>query len=275
MAGNFFLKNTRGIRRHIRTAMVAGLPLRSGSPHTLPGELIVSLTSYPKRFPTLHLTLRSLLSQDMRPNRIILWIAEADMPALPVAVQKLTGIKIMPCADLHSYKKIVPTLTSWPDAFILIADDDVFYPRAWLRRFVEEYRSPKEILCQHARIIRVGEPYRSWGRVTQPNSADVLPIGMAGVLYPPGSLPPETTNAAQFMMLCPNGDDLWLYWMSTRNGCTHRMIKPAGEFMAWPKSQRCALWRINTGGGQNDRALSALVEAYGTLPQTPAHAELT
>ena len=39
--------------------------------HSLPAELIVSLTSYPARFATLALTLESLLAQTIRANRMI------------------------------------------------------------------------------------------------------------------------------------------------------------------------------------------------------------
>jgi hypothetical protein len=71
------LRNYAGCRLRSITAeaAVAG-PIRKGSvPHNLPGELIVSLTSYPDRFPTLHKTVRSLLSQDMLADRTILWVA--------------------------------------------------------------------------------------------------------------------------------------------------------------------------------------------------------
>src|SRR6516165_1052567 len=57
--------------------------------HQLPGELIVSLTSYPARFGTLGLTLRCLLSQTIRADRTILWISNADASLLPSDVIRL------------------------------------------------------------------------------------------------------------------------------------------------------------------------------------------
>src|SRR6056297_1722336 len=54
--------------------------------HGLPGELIVSLTSYPKRFKTLPLTLASILNQSVKPNKVILWIAYEDKSKLPKKV---------------------------------------------------------------------------------------------------------------------------------------------------------------------------------------------
>jgi hypothetical protein len=51
-----FVKNTAVTTLIRRRAVVRGRP------HTLPKTLVVSLTSYAPRFPTLDLTLRSLLS---------------------------------------------------------------------------------------------------------------------------------------------------------------------------------------------------------------------
>ena len=42
--------------------------------HQLKKRLIVSLTSYPKRFRTLPLVLNSIMSQSILPDKIILWI---------------------------------------------------------------------------------------------------------------------------------------------------------------------------------------------------------
>ncbi|BAB51279.1 acyltransferase family protein [Mesorhizobium japonicum] len=97
-------------------------PLRGkGRPHGLPGELIVSLTSYPKRFPTLHLTLRCLLSQTIAPNRVILWLTAEDAAQLPASVTDLKchGLEIRFCKDIRSYKKIIPTLLAFPSAYIV------------------------------------------------------------------------------------------------------------------------------------------------------------
>lgn len=39
-------------------------------------ELIVSLTTYPARIEGIHYVIESLLMQSMKPNRVILWLAE-------------------------------------------------------------------------------------------------------------------------------------------------------------------------------------------------------
>lgn len=256
------------LKRYWRGILTRYTPIMVGDEHDLPGYLVLSLTSYPPRFPTLALTLRSLLSQDMEPDRIVLWIAREHMDMLPSDVLALQqyGLEIRECPDLGPYKKIVPALRVFPDYFILTADDDVHYPTGWLRRFVEAYKAPREILCQRARRAVTNDgrfaPYRTWKLLDEASGGDVFPTGMAGVLYPPGSLAPETTDTGQFMTLCPLADDVWLYWMAARTGCTHRVIKPVGSFTPWIGSQRVALWRSNRATG-NDMQIAALVSAYG------------
>lgn len=251
-------------------AAVRYAPIRAARPHTLPGRLVVSLTSHPPRFLTLGLTLRSLLQQDVKPDALVLWLAPAEVRRLPRRVRRLQkdGLTIAVCKDLKSYKKIIPALTAYPEAFIVTADDDINYPKSWLRRFVEEYRNRNEILCQRARRLTVKDgrlaPYDSWPMLEpESNSSEsaVFPTGLGGVLYPPGALRQDAGNVHDFMRLCPKADDLWLYW-AARSGCTHRLIKPAGPFHMWGMSQLASLYKDNRKGG-NDRQLAALAAAYG------------
>lgn len=236
-------------------------------PHDLPGELIVSLTSHPPRFLTLGLTLRSLLLQDIKPDAVVLWLAQQEIAQLPNSVRRLQkhGLTIAVCEDLKSYKKIIPALSTYPDAFIVTADDDIHYPTSWLRRFVEEYRSPSGILCQRARRFTMVDgriaPYDSWPILTSQTADRVFPTGLGGVLYPPGSLRQDARRAADFMRLCPKGDDLWLYWAASE-GATHSLIDPPGPLTVWGLSQFSALYKDNRKGG-NDRQLAALFSAYG------------
>ena len=87
-------------------ALAARQPIVRGARHRLDREVVVSLTSFPPRFSTLHLTLRTLLNQSVSPDRIVLWIAHQDMALLPRKVLALQtqGIEIRPCDDLRSFK---------------------------------------------------------------------------------------------------------------------------------------------------------------------------
>lgn len=245
-------------------------PLRPGIKHSLRSSLIVSLTSYKPRFLTLSFTLRCLLSQDVQPDALVLWVAHEDRSSLPDDVVKLQryGVIIRECDDLGSYKKIIPGLDAYPGAFIATADDDIAYPRDWLRRLLGACRSEREIVGHYGRRIKFHAnqlaPYEQWCRLSSDAAGkDVFLIGMGGVLYPPGSLPLQTGDKAAFMRLCPHADDIWLHWMGSLAGCTFRCVRPPREFVPWGKSQRIALWRTNVAAGRNDEAVAAMVNSYG------------
>lgn len=116
----------------VSTSLMAGLishrPIRRGPRHGLDAPLILSLTSYPPRFRTLARSLRCLLNQSVSPDRLILWVAEADHAFLPSNVHKLErqGLEIRTCPDWRSLKKIAPTLMAFPDAYIATAGGSQF-----------------------------------------------------------------------------------------------------------------------------------------------------
>jgi hypothetical protein len=244
------------------------------APHGLPGELIVSLTSYPPRFGVVHLTLRSILNQTVRPDRIILWVATSDADAVTRKMNSLVGegVEIRYVPNVQSYKKLVFALSEFPEAFIATADDDVCYPVDWLEILVEGYKSnPGFITCHRAhRLTSIGSstlaPYMSWewdvqDVIARHPSIDLLPTGLAGILYPPHSLHPDVTNSALFMELCPTADDLWFYWMARRAGTMYRKVGGVFEHYYWPGTQDEALFDHNSV--ENDHQLRKLVDQFG------------
>ena len=240
--------------------------------HGLAGRLVVSLTSYPKRYPVLYGTIVNLLSQSLRADEVVLWLAEQDRVLLPSRVEALCehGLVIRTCPDYRSYKKLAPQLELSPDAFIVVADDDVYYDPNWLARLVDSYDPADRSLVAHrARLIKrsaSGElsPYSQWPQdiVSKAPGVDVFATGVGGVLYPPGSLAPEATDASLFMALCPRGDDIWFHWMARRTGVATRTTARRFIQVAWPQAEETGLMHDNWAGG-NDRQLAAMVEAFG------------
>jgi len=247
---------------------------RPQQPHPLPGELIVSLTSYPPRYATLAATLKCLLSQTMAPDRVILWIAHGDVAALPANVRALEarGLSIIAADDLRSFKKIIPALLAFPNAFIITADDDVFYPATWLEELARAYTPErKEVLCHRAHHVRlnadrVPSPYRRWlhDYAGQDASQLLMPTGVGGVLYAPGRLHAETARIDMFSTMCPAADDLWLYWMGLRAGSTFRRVGRRRDMVSWPSTQKVSLHRTNVGEeAGNDAQMQNLIAHFG------------
>lgn len=257
--------------------MVAAAPVRQGRSHGLRQQVIVSLTSYPGRFRTLHLTLKRLLSQSVAPDAVVLWLTAEDEEQLPNRVRKLQskGLTISICEDLRSFGKIVPALQAYPDACIVTADDDISYARDWLEGLIEACDGEgREIVCHRARKIeRDGEqlaPYRSWP-LAEPGDDELLATGVGGVLYPPRTLDRLVTDRSLFMSLCPTADDLWLYWMGKRAGAATRLTGCRHRFRTWPGTQGSSrLSQANVAEGENDRALARLAAHFGLPWEWPA-----
>lgn len=243
----------------------------SASMHNLSAPLVVSLTSYPARFSTLHLTLISLLKQSVKPDELVLWIAYEDREKLPTSVTNLSdkGLTIKYCKDIKSYKKIIYTLKDYPSYFIAIADDDTYYPSTWLASLLDSYIDNKTIVAHRAHKIilnsnQLPNPYSSWEweySDHEVKSKLILPTGGGGVLYPPQCFYKDVAREDIFTTLCPTADDLWLYWMARLNDMNFKVTKKPFAMITWPKSQESALWHKNIHRN-NDTAIIKLNEKY-------------
>jgi hypothetical protein len=253
--------------------------MKRQQPNPLPSPLVISLTSYPRRFENLHLTLKCLLSQTIRPDRVILWIAENELHLLPKNVTRLKkrGLEIHVTHDIKSYKKILPTLDLCPDAYIATADDDLYYPPDWLKDLVEG-TGEAVIACHRAHEITFFQtggfrPYAEWNVDIKKRGIYpmIFPTAGAGALYPPGILSHSAMERQMGLELCPHGDDIWLYWIGTRNGAKYRTVGEWRMLVEWPGSQGEALWFENVRG-RNDEQIRKMVDYFGyptKLPETP------
>ncbi|WP_299641414.1 hypothetical protein [Devosia sp.] len=224
-----------------------------------------------------------MLSQTMRPDAVILWLAEGDQVTLPrsILAMKQLGLEIRTCPDYRSYKKIIPALTGFPDAYIATADDDIYYRPNWLRELVEAHHTGEpEVVCHRAHLIVLDErglplPYDDWHLSTQETgpSSLLFPTSGAGALYPPGTFDSQVVDADMFLSLAPTADDLWLFWMAARNGATFRRVKRARRLSVWPGSQEVSLWLQNSDAlNGNDRQIAHLLSAFG-FPLGGTHKE--
>ena len=240
-------------------------------PHDLPADLVVSLTSYPPRFDLLRPTLHRLLSQTVRPDKVMLWVAEADYPRLPSSIAALekAGLTIGKTQDYGPHKKYYDTRRLFPDAFIVTVDDDVSYRPTMLAELIAAYDPSRPAVVAHRarRIVRRGDfvtPYWEWPLVeTGGETGDhILPTGVGGVLYPPGSLPDATLDVEAIMRLCPSADDMWLLWMSRRAGYTAKMVAKPVAPREWNGAQDAALWN-GENQTKHDIVIRALWNTYG------------
>ncbi|OHV12002.1 hypothetical protein BH688_04855 [Kushneria phosphatilytica] len=243
--------------------------------HDLPAPLIVSLTSYPKRFSTLPFTLQALLSQTIKADHIVLWIAHEDRECLDGNIRSFEnrGIEIRFCEDLRSYKKIIPALEYYKDCFIVTADDDLYYKPTWLEELTGSYRHEKEVVAHRAHKIVLDKngspaPYKMWEweySNSQTASELIFPTTGYGTLFPPNIFHPDVRKREIFEKLSPDADDVWLYWMCRLNNATFRVTGGQPPFTTWPESQLETLWHHNVLDAGNDEKLSSLIGHYGSI----------
>ena len=280
----FYLRPVRGVWEWLKGSVMLRVtdwrfnrPVPQGS-HRLPGKLVLSLTSYTPRFTSLEPTLKCLLSQTVKPDHVILWVAGDSV--LPKGVLALTarGLEIRYTQDVGPYTKLVPALAENPDAFIVTADDDTYYPPDWLETLVAEWDGRFDrILCHRAHRMRFDpdgtlRSYQDWQRnIRGPvEETHILPLGVGGVLYPPHALlHPDVLDRSCFLRLSPGADDLWFYWMARKNGATFKKTGWNRGHTVWPASQKITLGAGNTGQitgvSANDVKMRNLIDRYGPL----------
>lgn len=242
-------------------------------PHNLSSKLIISLTSYPPRYRTLGLTIKCLLTQTIRSNKVVLWIADDDVQKLPASVLKLQkyGLEIRKTADLRSYKKIIPALDEFPDAYICTADDDVYYRASWLKHLINGVDAAKKVVaCHRAISMEMNStdgwaPYLQWplAKPDEMPSIKIFPTGVGGIIYPPNALTHTMEDRKIFSEFCANNDDIWLYWIGRRNGASYKLVNGGYQVISWKGSQNEALWKDNVFAKGNDRQIEAITKVYG------------
>jgi hypothetical protein len=233
---------------------------------------IVSLTTYGKRSRAVYLAIESIGEGHVRPCRIILWLDDRaifDNP--PATIRRLVhrGLEVRLCENYGPHKKYYPYLQSLEkfESPLVTADDDVLYPRDWLKELVQASRQFSDVInCCRAHVMVVRDPgiakYESWRPVgsTRPSFCHVA-TGVGGVVYPPKFLGILKNTGNAFVDCCPRADDLWLHVQALRAGYKVRQIRPRGLLpLSIPGAEGIGLWKDNIHGG-NDRQIAATYTA--------------
>ncbi|TDT47497.1 hypothetical protein CLV90_1573 [Maribacter spongiicola] len=240
--------------------------------------VIVSLTSIPSRLVTLHLTIRSLLNQDARPKRIILWLHHSLKNEIPRKLATLESdlFEIMYSDLTCSHRKLIHSLELFPNDIIVTCDDDMLYRPNWLRLLHEEHQlHPNKIIANQTRYItynKAGElqSYKSWvfDKDSKFKSSAVIPIGAEGVLYPPNSLSEKVTDSNLFLELAPKADDLWFKAMAYLKGTESMQANNKAKTpIPIIGSQKQSLKKSNIGGDKNKTQWLAITNYFNITPE--------
>lgn len=231
-------------------------------------DVVVSLTSYYKRFPTLKWTLQSLLQQKTKYKyRLIVVLSEEDIEKYGRRPEYLKefeerGLEVLVVKEnLKSYKKAFYTYDLGLP--LITTDDDVYYPSWWLEKLMKESENtPNTVLAYRGHYIMKDNeeddflPYIEWMKWSTKNfileaTYSLLPTGTSGIYYPVGALNGLKESKPKFLEICPHADDLWFRYISVVNGFkARRILKKNIHFTLMSEGE--SLFDVNVGAGEND-----------------------
>jgi GT2 family glycosyltransferase len=245
-------------------------------------KIIVSLTSFPERMYDIHYTLYSLLNQSFKPDKLILWLSEEEFPNrledVPIKVKNFQkyGLTIEFVEDnLKPYNKLIYSLEKYPEDIIVTADDDVFYPKNWLKQLYDNYDG-ENVVCHRAHRITFEDngkinPYLQWQHETKSKQIDILNFftGVGGVLYPPRVFYKDVLNNELFLKISPSADDIWFWAMAVLNNKNIKIVPKGYSKLIYINPKRelglnneKTLLSKNIKRNQNNENIKHLIDHY-------------
>jgi len=235
-------------------------------------DIVLSLTSFPRRISKVHLVIESIFRQTIRPRKIILWLSKEQFSGLQDVPNQLLecqrgGLEIrFTEGDLRSYKKYYFLLKENFDQDFIIIDDDIFYPSNLIENIIKSKNQfPNTICANRCALIDMEKPYSGWKILKGPKIEkrfDLLPTGCGGVYYPAGSLNRDVLNRELFMELSFDADDLWLNCMAFLNKTKVSYTGGCEYYIGIQSYNNEHLHNKNVGKSNNDYRISLIRDYY-------------
>lgn len=255
---HLWLAELRARNRATRSSVLGSAPV------------IVSLTTYGSRLPTVAYVIESIAAGSSRPAQLILWLDDsADLASLPRSLRRLErrGLQVKVAENYGPHTKYFGALPLAAGSAlpIVTADDDVLYPRAWLDRLMRAATEhPGVINCYRASIVGMSEgrllPYGCWPRCKDTHASVAhFATGVSGVHYPGPMIEALLARGTGFLTTAPRADDIWLHWVALQEGIKVRQISSRPRaFPSLPGTQQQTLVSENLDRGGNDVQIAAL-----------------
>lgn len=232
-------------------------------------EIIVSLTTYPKRIDRVNKVIDCLFEQIEIVDKIVLCLIKEEWnntEELPKWIEEysIKGLEILwGSKNLKPHNKYFYTMQKYPEDIIITVDDDNVYDNKVTETLLQSYmKFPNCVSANRVHLISFDKnkqikPYMQWNSQVIHNmlvpNLSLLPTGVGGVLYPPHCLYKEAFNDELIKRLCPTTDDLWLKIMSVKQGISTVCAASHSNLNLLEEMQDTALYKVNRGGGENDR----------------------
>lgn len=239
-------------------------------------EIIISFTSFPARFNSVYYSVRALLNQTLKPDRIILWLAEEECKdiSLPKCLENLKkyGLEVKYASEnLRPHNKLYHTLRKYPEAIVITVDDDIIYDSKLVERLYKAHINNQRCVCcnmahEITLVNSLPDLYDNWngGAINKNGISNYyVALGVGGVLYPSNCFDEEYFDASLIKSLSLSADDLWLKITELRLGIPVLKINKVSKIpFVVGGSQKVALGHENNGMKKNDIIMKKLCEHY-------------
>lgn len=241
-------------------------------------DTIVSLTTFPARIEYVWIAIESIIRQQVRPEKIILWLSAEQFGSIDTLPKQLlrqqeNGLDIrLVEGDVRSHKKYAYAFKEYTNKKIILIDDDIIYKSDFVKNLVDTYDKievGKKVVCSYAMHMQYDDkgvllPYKKWycNKEYGENSDVNLFFGSGGgVIGMAKDFHPDLTNIELAVRLTPTADDVWLNTMVKLAGAkTYKIGK--GLFFPIIISDDKVLYKENIGGSSNDSQLSEIMHYY-------------
>jgi hypothetical protein len=245
-------------------------------------DVIVSLTSFPSRINDVYLVIKCMLRQTVLPKKIILWLSQPQFEGVEIPEKLLCleneifEVRFVD-GDIRSHKKYHYAIKEYPNDWILLIDDDIYYPSDMLQKMIDARKvHPDSLICRYGSVILFDNsnlplPFHSWWWEVSSDCDDqnfFLGTG-GGVLFHPKMLYKDVVDVDLALKLTPLADDIWFNAMVNLKGTRKYKIK-TGLLLQIENQQIVRLTSQNTGENKNDIQFEAIIRHYTqTLKTNP------
>lgn len=240
--------------------------------------VIVSLTTFPKRISRVWLVIECLLRQTYRPDKIQLYLSTQQFPKLRSELPK-TLLRyenngqlevVFVDDDLRSHKKYFYAFHDYPDDYIILVDDDIFYVKTLISELLELHDMHPNAICCHRgyKVLKDAsgniKKYNEWQKLKsfRAPKADTFHTSGGGTLYIPSMLGNDVLDKGVFKEICFMADDIWLNFHAQINQIRTVKSHYYSECIPVLTFRQTSLKTYNVSQGGNDQQLRDLIDHY-------------
>lgn len=273
-ANNIYVKVTRFcIKKNINIIV----PILFSIPNNRKSKkenIIVSLTTFPKRIDKTWIVVESIFRQTTSPKKVVLTLSKLQFSSEDELPKKLLSLKsqgleiIWTEDDLRSHKKYYYVMQKYPNDIIITVDDDFIYEETMLEKLLEFHREYPDCVITNLGLKKNGVNYDNWDNLFYKSSGPtkwIMPFGGSGVLYPPNSLHPDAFDKDLILNVCPLADDIWLNSMTILNNTY--VVKTNYNIYLLPLiiKNNEELYKSNVLDNENNKQIKALNAIYPNI----------